>query len=257
MTKLLVLNYHGLFENSPNEFNGESRLMAIPAKSFSRQIQLIREFGIDVISLGDMWKRDHQDLLVAITFDDGFSSDHLIAAPLLKDMHYPATFFRSVNQQMENDADQKGISSLLDLGFEIGSHGMNHKDLTRLRNADLHYELCESKRWFKQEIGVDTQHLSAPYGRVNERVRDAAVQAEYKAVFTTGATFNTHKDRNLIVHRYNVTMSTDEFVFKNLLLGQLPNDRYRSIKSFLGKFISPESVNYLRQRSLKFSNLFQ
>jgi len=81
-------------------------------------------------------------------------------------------------------ADQLG--SLVQQGWEVGLHGRTHCDLTRLADAGLRAELTDGRRRLADDLGVPVRWLSYPYGRVDERVAAAALDAGLTAGFTLG-----------------------------------------------------------------------
>ena len=83
-------------------------------------------------------------------------------------------------------ADQ--LDSLVQQGWEVGLHGGTHCDLTRLSAAGLHAELTDGRRRLAGDLGVPVRWLSYPYGRVDERVAAAALDAGLTAGFTLGTT---------------------------------------------------------------------
>ena len=81
--------------------------------------------------------------------------------------------------------DQLGC--LVQQGWEVGLHGCTHSDLTRLSDAELRAELTDGRRGLASDLGVRVRWLSYPYGRVDERVAAAAIDAGLTAGFTLGS----------------------------------------------------------------------
>jgi peptidoglycan/xylan/chitin deacetylase (PgdA/CDA1 family) len=88
------------------------------------------------------------------------------------------------------------IKELVKAGFEMGSHTITHRDLTRLAPRDLALELADSKKALEDETGVGVASISYPFGRYNPRVVDAAVEAGYSSGFTSSP--NSGGDRMTI-----------------------------------------------------------
>lgn len=70
-------------------------------------------------------------------------------------------------------------------GHEIGSHGMRHRRLNELEDAELRYELHQSKTRLEARCGAPVQHLAAPYGQLSEEVILRAHAAGYTTVSST------------------------------------------------------------------------
>lgn len=82
------------------------------------------------------------DKLVVLTFDDSASSHYTVAAPLLKDYGFGATFFITEGFDFKTNKKDymtwKQIAELHRMGFEIGNHtrdhvGINDKAVPRLQ----------------------------------------------------------------------------------------------------------------------------
>jgi peptidoglycan/xylan/chitin deacetylase (PgdA/CDA1 family) len=75
---------------------------------------------------------------------------------------------------------KKEIVTIYKMGFEIGSHTVNHLDLTRLSDEHIKKELKESKEELEALINDKVVSLSIPYGLWNIRVLKIAKEVGYK-----------------------------------------------------------------------------
>jgi len=132
---------------------------------------------------------------VLVTFDDSYESAFTNAIPLLKSMDFTATFFiiagfigrkSTWDVHLRPPAHMTGdeIRKARDLGFTLGSHTLTHPDLTYLSPARLKEELSASKKLLEDAFGQDIRFLAYPFGRYNERVKEAVRECGYKAAFT-------------------------------------------------------------------------
>lgn len=79
------------------------------------------------------------DGLVCLTFDDSVKSQHTVAAPLLEELGFGATFYIS-EHFLENEDRYMTWPEVADLdarGFEIGNHTRHHADVTTQCEEDL------------------------------------------------------------------------------------------------------------------------
>jgi peptidoglycan/xylan/chitin deacetylase (PgdA/CDA1 family) len=123
---------------------------------------------------------------VTITFDDGCETDLLMAAPILKEFGFGATFYVTtglVGTRGYLSASQ--VRELHDLGLEIGCHSMTHAYLPDLDDARLHAEVAGAKGKLEQILGQPVEHFSCPGGRYDQRVKDVARTAGYRTVATS------------------------------------------------------------------------
>ena len=64
-------------------------------------------------------------------------------------------------------------------GASIGSHGIDHMDMTTLNASDLKDTLVTSKTYLEQCTGQTVNELSFPFGATNTFVCDTALSAGY------------------------------------------------------------------------------
>src|ERR671920_2631991 len=84
---------------------------------------------------------------VIITFDDGYKSQYTNAKPILDKYGYKATFYIICNY-VENGEEVvrpnarmswEDIAELYKEGYDIGSHSMDHKDLSQLSKKMVNF----------------------------------------------------------------------------------------------------------------------
>jgi peptidoglycan/xylan/chitin deacetylase (PgdA/CDA1 family) len=99
------------------------------------------------------------------------------------------------------------LGSLIDAGWEIGSHTQSHPYLTRLDDESLHRELRESRAELQHRLGRPCLTLAYPYADVDARVVDAARAAGYAAAATIFGCFHAARDPlrqpRVVVYRHN------------------------------------------------------
>lgn len=163
---------------------------------------------------------------ICLTFDDGCASDLLVAAPLLLEKGFNATFYITVNH-----LGQKGylsrvqLQDLHKLGFEIGSHSMTHRYLNDLDPRELESELSGSKQELEQIIGSRVIHFSCPGGRVNQRVLEATASAGYESIATSRPGRNKLTPDDPSLNRTPILRGTSAAEFASLCRGELPLGR--------------------------------
>jgi peptidoglycan/xylan/chitin deacetylase (PgdA/CDA1 family) len=129
---------------------------------------------------------------VTITFDDGCETDILAAAPILRQAGFNATFFITCGRLgTPGYLTPARLRELSALGFEIGSHSVNHPYLTELGGTELRHEIFDSKSQLEQVIGQPVHHFSCPGGRYNRRVVAMARTAGYRTLATSTVKANS------------------------------------------------------------------
>ena len=139
---------------------------AVSLRSFKRQIGWLTQKGYETISLERLGSViQGQETLprkpVIITFDDGYQSvwDH--AKPVLDQSGFTATVFlvsQAIGKRNIWDLpkstpilpcmDETTCRRLLDDGWEIGSHGLNHLRLPELAPKALNEEIAGYKSFW-------------------------------------------------------------------------------------------------------------
>ena len=159
---------------------------------FREQMEFLRNRGIPVVSLGDWLEGRYASgpetgSVCIVTFDDGYASDCLWAAPVLDSMEFPATFFVSTGLigtpgMMTSDQVTRLSENPL---FSVGSHGVSHRFLSDLSEGECRKELFGSLARIRELTGQSNVDLSAPGGRTDPDVAHRAAQAGYRSLMTS------------------------------------------------------------------------
>jgi peptidoglycan/xylan/chitin deacetylase (PgdA/CDA1 family) len=179
-----VLLYHGLHCGS---YAGDPSLAkySIYESRFAEQLNQVRHGEYRVALLRELWAEGglKNRRLVVITFDDGRTSDYEIALPTLLGCGFCADFF--VNTSLIGKPgflNWRQIEEMHRVGMGIHSHSHDHVVLSQLSRPVLMNQLRRSKQLLEERVGVSIEFLSAPYGVVNRRVVETALEIGYKAV---------------------------------------------------------------------------
>lgn len=131
--------------------------------------------------------------IVTLTFDDGWDS-HLPAAQLLADAGLPATFFIMSDFLSYPYLTVEQLTQLKAMGHEIGSHTVDHKNLTTLTTEESLAELTDSKTVLTSAGLGPITNFASPYGEINEAVR-AQIATLYGSHRSIGYNLNYPADR--------------------------------------------------------------
>jgi len=105
-------------------------------------------------------------------------------------------------------------------GIAFGSHSVTHPNLTRLGDAELDWELTESKRTIEDQLQRDVHTLAYPIGNraaFDARVIGAAQRAGFRlgVSYLPGANALANLDR-FELHRHGIELGTSERYFRAL-----------------------------------------
>ena len=169
--------------------------LCVTAKAFEQQIKYLKEHGYRVITMAELfgflqYRHGIPGRSVVITFDDGYRSFYDIARPVLKKYGYTATLFVYTDfiGHSGNTLTWDQLKQIKAEGFEIGSHGVSHTDLTKRRaDEDVHTyvdrikrELSLSKKIIDEKLDQDTTYFAFPFGSYDPRIVHWMEQAGYK-----------------------------------------------------------------------------
>lgn len=189
----------------------------VSGADFSKQIAHLRSAGWKGCKVSDALQGTNR--AVALTFDDGCSSDIEVAAPALCYAGFTATFYvTSSLVDTPGYLSRSDLRSLARLGCEIGSHSLTHLYLPSLSASRLQREVRDSKDQLEQWLGSHIQHFSCPLGGCNAAVFAAIREAGYASVATSHIGVNAPGAE--VVNRIAVRRTTSLNNFHRICAGK-------------------------------------
>jgi peptidoglycan/xylan/chitin deacetylase (PgdA/CDA1 family) len=205
--------YIGTAFASPNSWTKFQMQFTVPANAVSialyHSIFSVGYLTIDDVSLTSFAYQGFARPLVSITDDDGFASFYANGLPVLQKYGLPATAYiisSYINQPDYVTSAQ--LNTLASSGIEIGSHSVDHANLSILTNSQQTTELQSSQATLQNAVGVPITDYAAPYGAYNQQIASTA-QNYYQTYRGTVAGYNAKNNfdaMNLLVQ--NVTNTT-------------------------------------------------
>jgi peptidoglycan/xylan/chitin deacetylase (PgdA/CDA1 family) len=220
-SRATVLYYHRI---------GGRDVLTKPADGFAGELQYLKS-NYECVSFFDLCERLRageplRRRLVAITFDDGYRDNFTEAVPALARAGVTATFFVSTgyigtDRDFPHDLRATGKASadslpkltwddlrqMQSLGFEIGSHTINHTSLGRADHLTVEQEVNDSLATLDRELGHRPRAFSFPWGKP-EDISDQAVRmirgAGYYAAASAYGGANTRGSDLFNVRRLDV-----------------------------------------------------
>ena len=118
---------------------------SVSINSFEKQMTFMKKMGYQTVNFNELHIKFNKKKFI-ITFDDGYENIFLNALPILKKLGFSATCFIVINNigqynKWDTDCNTFKKIKLMNLdqinewvlnGFDVGSHSMDHLDLTKL-----------------------------------------------------------------------------------------------------------------------------
>lgn len=223
-TRVAILGYHQ-FSQTADETE-----MLIRTSKFRRQLEVIGELGIAVISMDQFirWKKGELDLprhCVMITIDDGWKAVHTEAFPILREFGHPFTLFLYKNYVAGGNKALTNamIREMMKHGATIGSHSVSHPypaEIKKQRTEDLEgfkefmrSEMGDSKRFLEKTFGITVPIYAYPGGFFTDDMFPIAAEIGYEYLFTVQPSKVTRSSPDRALPRYMI-LGTHDRIFE-------------------------------------------
>jgi peptidoglycan/xylan/chitin deacetylase (PgdA/CDA1 family) len=174
---------------------GQEKIDIAP-RTFERQLRLLRRLGFRHLGTEELldFHSDSQRVLprrsFVVTVDDAVHDSmqalerHAMLGPQL---FVPTAEVGGLAHWLDGEPvlSWDDIRKLAAAGVSIGAHARRHRRLSGLPPADLFDELAGARSDLRFRAGVEADVLTYPHGDHNLAVRRAALDAGYRAAFTT------------------------------------------------------------------------
>lgn len=168
---------------------------------------------------------------IVITFDDAYGDTFRYAVPILLKYDIPATFFISSGYigtdrpfpwdlaigQKYDVMNWEEVKELTRLGFEIGSHTVNHLNLGKSSMEALRDEMIRSKSQIENVIQKGVTSFAYPFGGKNSIAlggHEIAKEAGYDCCCTAYGGKITEKSNPYYLHRIGSYPTLTEFLME-------------------------------------------
>ena len=190
-----VLCYHHFAERCDSS-------LCTPTSVFEQHMKALKEEGYSVISTSELseflaFRRRIPNKAVVINLDDGYRSTYEIAYPILKKYGFTATFFvyTSFIGASNNALTWDQLKAMKADGFEVGSHSVNHVDLSKklAGESEKEYlarvkrELVVSKQVLDDKLNQNTRYIAFPYGEFTPVLLKLCEETGYRVGFSVKA----------------------------------------------------------------------
>jgi len=175
-----IVEYH---EIGPAPADAPYPELYVTRPDFHRQMDWLERHGFEAVTLEQVERAWYGDGTlppkpVVISFDDGYRPQFTYALPELRRHGWAGV----LNLKAEgSDLYTSNVEAMIDAGWELSSHTIDHSDLTTLDAAALRREVAGSRQILRREYGVPVRDFCYPAGRYDETVIAAVEAAGYTA----------------------------------------------------------------------------
>jgi peptidoglycan-N-acetylglucosamine deacetylase len=153
---------------------------------------LVLVFGAGNVAAADpnvVWHGSREDKVVALTFDDGWSTPRCQKIlDILVAQKVQATFFPNAIYVRQWPAFWRKVARL---GFPIGNHTVHHRDLTELSSSRVFKEIDRDRQIVEGITGVPMiRVMRPPFGMYTKRTLQQSANAGFPTLLLWDTTSN-------------------------------------------------------------------
>ena len=164
---------------------------------------------------------DERSKLEVLTFDDGHESNFALALPILQEYGFKAEFFITTGWiGTPYFMNQLQIKELHQARMGIGSHGVTHRFLSDLPEAEIRDEFCDSKKVLEACIVAPVISMSYPGGRMNQLTQRIAQACGFRYICSSVPQLHQQTSGDTRIDRFAVTADLTLDSFAALVQGQ-------------------------------------
>jgi peptidoglycan/xylan/chitin deacetylase (PgdA/CDA1 family) len=231
--QIAVLNYHDIEDDVRNPFT-------VTRRNFAAQVRSIHRAGfifLDGAGFQRLMTRGAPASgarSVLMTFDDGYASFEVDAAPVLREYGASALIFVHTDRgsrQIETERpllDWDAVGRMQSEGFEIGNHSHSHRSCGTLSNVELDEELGRSEEILRERTGSVPRFFAYPGGVADKRMEAKLIRNGYVGAFGGGQGRTSPSSNPMNRDRICVRRETSRRQLHLALDGAL--DRYEALR---------------------------
>lgn len=204
---------------------------------FQKQIKWLAKY-CTILPLTELLTNslNDQKIQVALTFDDGYACLYDTVLPILSAAKAVGTVYLNTgwidHESRKASCPELGhypgehfltwdeVKILDKAGWEIGSHGVEHIDLTRQQSDVIEKELRFSKSVIEYQLKKPCEHFAYTFGRHDKYVRNVVRQVGYRYAAAAHHQPLSIVDDKVALPRLNIELGYSMEDFQNLVLGR-------------------------------------
>ena len=194
----------------------------IASDEFDRQMNLLHKWGFKTITVEQLVEAIHHGAElptrpILLTFDDGGETVYTDAYPILQKNGFTGTVYivyNFIGAGLFMDRNQ--IRELHHAGWEIGSHGLSHLDLTTRPGKQME-EIVNSRSRLQSYLDVPILSFAYPFGSYDKDSLSFVHDAGYIAAMGLGDESVQGKENLFYLYRQSISAGLTLDAFARLL----------------------------------------
>lgn len=157
----------------------------VPPQKFEQQMKLLHDWGYTSITASMLIRAitegaelpPHPFLL---TIDDGNLDNYTNAFPIMQKYGFTGALYLVGNYVgAENYISVEQVLEMHNAGWEVGSHSLNHLDLTKVSADTARAEVIRSRKVLEEMLGIPVLTFAYPFGAYNNAALEYVKTAGY------------------------------------------------------------------------------
>jgi len=226
-----VLLYHDIPKQSTT-----SDRYDVSAARFDEQMRQLRDWGYSTITIQQLVNHINKGHRlpprpIVITFDDGYQNIFANAFPIMERYGFTGTVYIVANRlKSDGFMNQKELKQLLDSGWEVGSHGMTHTELTQ-NHALVRREVLQSRLDLNDALGIKVFSFAYPFGSLDWFISSKVLDYGYFAAVGVG---------NLSLHSSGTVYNLS----RREVQGDASLEDFTEMLPWTGRYVPPPKRKY-------------
>lgn len=226
-----ILLYHSI----PNHSSPNDRY-DVSAAHFDEQMKQLRAWGYSTITIQQLVNHINKGHSlpprpIVISFDDGYQNIFANAYPILERYGFTGTVYIVANRlNSDGFLNQKELQQLVDSGWEVGSHGMTHTELTQ-NHALVRREILQSRLDLNGALKIKVFSFAYPFGSLDWYISSKVLDYGYFAAVGVG---------NLSVHSSGTVYNLS----RREVQGDVSLEDFTELLPWTGRYVPPPKRKY-------------
>lgn len=174
-----ILLYHHINISSTN-----NRYYVSP-ENFEAQMKLLRDWGYTSITTTKLIEAITEGTNLPqrpflLTIDDGNLDNYTNAFPITQKYGFTGVLYLVGNYiGTENYLTAEQVIEMYNAGWEVGSHSLNHLDLTKVNTDTIRTEVVTSRKVLEEMLGIPVLTFAYPFGAFSNTAMNFVKTAGY------------------------------------------------------------------------------